>query len=106
MVCASWRTMGSSGHPFMSAPVGQLTIPLSRGFIIGRVVLDRRTIHVADMLAEADEYPESHQRALQVGYRTALAVPLVHAQLLVQSTDRDRPVDHRELSASAGVSAV
>ena len=36
-------------------------------------------IHVADMLAEADEYPESRKSALQLGYRTALAVPLVHA---------------------------
>src|SRR5262249_8064262 len=34
---------------------------------------------VADILAESDEYPESRQRALQLGYRTALAVPLVHA---------------------------
>src|SRR5262245_43111083 len=31
------------------------------------------------MQAEADEYPESRSRALQLGYRTALAVPLVHA---------------------------
>jgi two-component system, NtrC family, sensor kinase len=31
------------------------------------------------MLAEADEYPESRERALRLGYRTALAVPLVHA---------------------------
>src|SRR4029453_4947882 len=42
-------------------------------------VIDRRTIHVADMQTEADEYPESRRRALQLGYRTALCVPLVHA---------------------------
>src|SRR5262249_26883361 len=41
--------------------------------------MDRRTIQVADMLAEADEYPESRKNALRLGYRTALAVPLVHA---------------------------
>src|SRR5262249_47564323 len=41
--------------------------------------IDRRTIHVADMLAEGDEYPDSRRRALQLGYRTALTVPLVHA---------------------------
>src|SRR5262249_23721956 len=55
------------------------TLPLMRGRIMGRAVLDRRTIHVADMLAEADEYPPSWKRAVQTGYRTALAVPLVHA---------------------------
>src|SRR5262249_13615578 len=43
--------------------------------LTGRVVLDRRTIQVADILAEADEYPESHR----LGFRTALGVPLVHA---------------------------
>jgi GAF domain-containing protein len=59
-------------------PVGQVAIPLVRGAIGGRVVIDRQTIHVADMLAEADEYPESRERALRLGYRTVLAVPLVH----------------------------
>ena len=63
----------------MPGPVGQHTIPLVREGIPGRAVIDRRTIQVADILAEADEYPDSHQRALQVGWRTALAVPLVHA---------------------------
>src|SRR5262249_13384517 len=60
-------------------PVGQVAVPLVRGAIGGRAVMDRRTIQVADMLAEADEYPESRERALRLGYRTALAVPLVHA---------------------------
>src|SRR5262245_3264945 len=68
---------GQFRHPVMRAPVGQLTVPLVRGAIIGRVVLDRRTIHVADALAEAEEYPEND--ALRLGFRTVLAVPLVHA---------------------------
>src|SRR5262249_28185294 len=34
---------------------------------------------VADLLAEANEYPESWKVALQVGWRTALCVPLLHA---------------------------
>src|SRR5262245_21869708 len=58
---------------------GVTSLPLVRGFITGRAIIDRRTIQVADILAEADEYPESQKLALQVGYRTALAVPLVHA---------------------------
>jgi signal transduction histidine kinase len=65
-------------HP-KSGPVGQHTLPLARGFITGRAVIDRRTIHVADILAEGNEYPEGQKRALQVGFRAALAVPLVHA---------------------------
>jgi signal transduction histidine kinase len=62
-----------------SRPVGQLTLPLARARIGGRAVIDRRAIHVSDVLAEGDEYPESRKNALQLGYRTALAVPLVHA---------------------------
>jgi signal transduction histidine kinase len=50
-----------------------------RGLIAGRAVLDRRTIQVADILAEGDEYPEGRRFALQHGYRTSLGVPLVHA---------------------------
>src|SRR5262245_9326142 len=62
----------------LAAPVGQL-YPLAHGFITGSAIIDRRTIQVADMLAEADEYPESRKNALRSGYRTALGVPLVHA---------------------------
>src|SRR5262245_7777370 len=54
------------------------TIPLSRSSLLGCAVIDRRTIHAADQQSEA-EYPESRNRALQFGYRTALGVPLVHA---------------------------
>jgi signal transduction histidine kinase len=73
------RLVAHHGQIPMPGPVGQITTPLGRGFIGGRAVIDWRTIQVADMLAEADEYPESHKNALKLGYRTALAVPLVHA---------------------------
>jgi GAF domain-containing protein/anti-sigma regulatory factor (Ser/Thr protein kinase) len=59
--------------------VGQLTFPHVRGRAVGRAVIDLRTIQVADALAEADEYPENRKSALQLGFRTLLAVPLVHA---------------------------
>src|SRR5215831_4026586 len=61
--------------PIPALPVGDDTLPLTRGIAAGRAVLDRRTIHVADMQAEADEYPGSHARS--IGFRTILAVPLV-----------------------------
>src|SRR5262249_2915262 len=53
--------------------------PLVRGLIMGRAVIDRRTIHVEDILAGEDEYPDGRKNALRLGWRTALAVPLVHA---------------------------
>jgi hypothetical protein len=40
---------------------------------------DRQTIHVADLHAETDEYPEGGGRARLLGYRTLLAVPLIRA---------------------------
>jgi signal transduction histidine kinase len=73
------RLVANQGQIPSSGPVGQLTIPLVRGRIPGRAVIDRRTIHVVDVVAEGDEYPESHKNALQQGYRTVLAVPLAHA---------------------------
>src|SRR5262249_7694263 len=72
------RLVAHHGQIPFAGPVGQLTLPLVRGGIASRAIMDRRTIHVADMLAEGEEYPESRKRALQHGFRTALAVPLVH----------------------------
>src|SRR5262249_25139950 len=75
----SLRLVAHHGQIPLAGPVGQLAFALVRGRIPGRAVIDRRTIQVADMLAEADEYPESLSRAMQQGWRTALAVPLIHA---------------------------
>src|SRR5262245_45625347 len=64
------------------------TLPLRPGFFVGRAVLDQRTIHVADVLTADDEYPEGSDRARSfftqtgtpgLGFRTILAVPLIHA---------------------------
>jgi signal transduction histidine kinase len=73
------RLVAHHGQISFTGPVGQHTIPLVRGLIGGRAVIDRRTIQIADMQTEADEYPDSRSRALQHGWRTSLAVPLVHA---------------------------
>src|SRR5262249_13766132 len=75
----SLRLVAHHGEiPFLG-PVGQFTVPLARGLVGGRAVIERRAIHVEDVLAEADEYPEGKKLALRVGYRTLLCVPLVHA---------------------------
>jgi two-component system, NtrC family, sensor kinase len=54
-------------------------LPLTRGVVTGRAVLDRRTIQVTDVQAETGEYPEGSDRARRIGHRTILAVPLIHA---------------------------
>jgi two-component system NtrC family sensor kinase len=48
-----------------------------RGMVTGRVVMERRTVYVADLQAETDEYPEGSDRARSIGFRRILAVPLI-----------------------------
>jgi GAF domain-containing protein/anti-sigma regulatory factor (Ser/Thr protein kinase) len=73
------RLVAHHGQIPLGGPVGQYTVPLVRGRIYARAVIDRKATQVADLLAEADEYPESWKVAVQVGWRTALCVPLLHA---------------------------
>ena len=61
--------------PILSHPVGEF--PLIRGMTVGRSVLDRRTIHVPDVQAEVDEYPDASSFARSFGFRTTLSVPLL-----------------------------
>jgi signal transduction histidine kinase len=53
-------------------------VPVNRGSVTGRAVVDRRAIHVRD-LAEADaaEFPEGRAFARRFGHRTTLAAPLL-----------------------------
>jgi GAF domain-containing protein/CheY-like chemotaxis protein len=52
--------------------------PISRGWVTGRAVVDRRTIHVHDLAAESDsEYPMVKVFQQQTGHRTTLATPLL-----------------------------
>src|SRR5262245_32981085 len=75
----SIRLVAHHGPLPTTAPVGQSTMPLTRGVTSGRAILDRQTIHVADLQAEMDEYPQSSDLARRIGFRTALATPLIHA---------------------------
>ena len=60
--------------PIPTIPLGEFPL---RGTSVGRAVLDRRTIHVPDLQAEVDEYPESSVFARSYGLRTVLNVPLL-----------------------------
>src|SRR5262249_51372551 len=59
------------------------TWPLMRGRLLPRAVSDRRTIHVADLQAETDEYPEGSDIARRLGYHTILVVPLIRADVAI-----------------------
>src|SRR5262249_47111759 len=59
------------------------TLLLSRRVHNGRAVLDRRTIHVADLQAEGDEYPQGSEIARRHGIRTSLAQPLMRENVAI-----------------------
>jgi putative methionine-R-sulfoxide reductase with GAF domain len=63
-------------HGPIHVPSGML-VPVVRGTAGGRSVLERRAIHVADLQAETEEYPEGSALARDFGHHTALAVPLL-----------------------------
>src|SRR5262245_5419814 len=67
------------------------TLPLTRGLPPARAILDRRTIHITDLLTETDEFPEGSDRARSLGFRTILAVPLVHASEAIGVISIRRP---------------
>ena len=51
---------------------------INRGWVTGRAVVDRRTIHVHDLAAESDaEYPVGKDFQRRTGHRTTLATPLL-----------------------------
>jgi GAF domain-containing protein len=53
-------------------------IPLSRGSVHGRAVIDQQTIHIHDLAAEPeDEFPVGRALAQRFGYRTILVTPLL-----------------------------
>jgi signal transduction histidine kinase/putative methionine-R-sulfoxide reductase with GAF domain len=63
--------------PIPAGPIGEFSLPLVRGTVGGRSVLEGRTVHVADMQTESDEFPEGSENARRVGHRTILSVPLM-----------------------------
>jgi two-component system, NtrC family, sensor kinase len=51
---------------------------ISRNWTAGRAVIDKKPVHVHDMLsAEGDEFSEAQEIARQQGHRTVLSVPLL-----------------------------
>src|SRR5215475_13499800 len=91
------------------------TLPVSRSLLTGRAVLDQRTIHVADLRAEGQEYPEGSDIALRLGYRAQLVVPLIRGgkaigAISIRRTEvrpfTDREVDLLKTFADQAVIAI
>src|SRR5262245_3177833 len=58
-------------------PITQVeTLPLIRDYPAGQSVLDRRTVHIADVQTQT-EFPEVSKLAQRLGFRAILCVPLM-----------------------------
>jgi GAF domain-containing protein len=69
--------------PIRYGLVGEFTVPLVRGTIGGRTVLDEQTVHVADVQAETEEFPEASRYGRRFGTRTSLSVPLMREGIAI-----------------------
>ena len=66
-------------HRLATTPVqvGQC-IPLTRGSVTGRAVVDRVAVHLTDLaVASEDEFPIGRELQRRLGHRAALSVPLL-----------------------------
>src|SRR5262245_42677968 len=58
-------------------PIPAETLPLIRGTVAGRTVLEGRAFHIADLQTEDADFPESSENARRWGFRSILCVPLM-----------------------------
>ena len=52
-------------------------VPYGRGSVGGRIILDRKVVHVLDLQAEVKEFPQGSVFAKRFGHRTTVGVPLL-----------------------------
>ena len=63
--------------PIPTGAVGEFTMPITRGTVNGRAVMEQRPIVVADLRADSMEFPEGSARSRNLGHRAVLSVPLM-----------------------------
>ncbi len=88
-------------HGPIPGPTGRL-IPLVSGAAAGRAVLDRRTVHIADLQAETEAFPVGSALAREFGYRSTLVVPLLREGQAIGTInlrrDHVKPFEDREIA--------
>ena len=58
-------------------------VPLHRGTVGGRTVIEGRLIHTRDLQAEVNEFPEGSAIARERGHRTNLSVPMLRGGVAI-----------------------
>ena len=51
--------------------------PINRRWTAGRAFIDQKPVHVHDLLAEGNEFPDGRELSQRMGHRTILSVPLL-----------------------------
>jgi two-component system, NtrC family, sensor kinase len=69
-----WLVFGAHHGPM---PMDFVKWPLTRRWTAGRAVIDAKPVHVHDLAAAPDEFPDGHAMAKRLGHRTILSVPLL-----------------------------
>src|SRR5215471_12644129 len=64
-------------------PIPAGDVPLHRGTLGGRTIIDRRLFHIKDLPTEVEEFPEGSALARERGHRTTLSVPLIRENVAI-----------------------
>src|SRR5215472_7274345 len=64
-------------------PIPAGDVPLHRGTLGGRTIIDRRLFHIKDLPAEVEEFPQGSALARERGHRTTLSVPLIRENVAI-----------------------
>ncbi|MFQ5799699.1 MAG: cache domain-containing protein [Bacteroidota bacterium] len=67
-----------ASHGSQPAPSREEGMPISRGMLVGRSIIDRQTVHVHDLAVEVEtEFPKSKEYQERFGTRTILCTPML-----------------------------
>src|SRR5262249_23355415 len=83
-------------------PVDVVGLPIGRGWVTWRALVDREPVHVHDLQAAADEFPDGSAYARRFGLRTILAAPLLRENeaigVLVIRRAEVRPLTDKQIA--------
>ena len=82
-------------------PLEMVPLPITRNWVAGRAFIDRKTVHVHDLVAAGDEFPVGQPLAIRQGHRTIAATPLMRSgqavgALTIRRTEL-RPLSDRQI---------
>src|SRR5262249_1145972 len=68
---------------FGPIPYATDSLPLTRGLVTSRAVIDRQTLHIEDLGSQVDEFPDAEIYVREFSHRTILITPLLREGVAV-----------------------